>query len=192
MKEQTFNNQTAQKIYDDYFKRVRRCIAILSEDDQRELTMELKSHVYEATCNSTLEKEIDILMDVLNKLGMPEEVLQPMVADKKIRQATRTFNPRHILQALTLNITNGAGYVVLAAIYLLISTFGLLIFLKFIHPSDTGLFVSNGRFIGFGFILDRPAGNREVLGNMFVPIVIMIMIIAYLLNTLLLRLLRRK
>jgi hypothetical protein len=131
-------------------------------------------------------------MDVLNKLGMPEEVLQPLVADKKTRQATRTFNPRHILQALTLNFTNGAGYVALAAIYFLISTFGLLIFLKFIHPADTGLFVSNGRFIGFGFVLDRPANTREVLGIMFVPLVILIMLITYFLTTLLFRVLRKK
>src|SRR5260370_13815882 len=156
MKRIIFTKPTAQKIYDDYFKRVSRCIGILSADDQREILMELNSHVYEATHTALTENEIDVLVDALEKLGAPEEVMQPAISYKKAKQATRTFNPKHILQALYLNIFNGVGYFIMALVYLFIIAFGSLIVLKLIYPSHTGLFVGAGHFFA-GYTTRLPA-----------------------------------
>ena len=191
MKRIIFTNPTAQKIYDDYFKRVSRCINILSATDQQDVLMELNSHVYEATRAATPQNELDILVDALDKLGMPEEVLQPIVAAKKKRQAGRTFNPWHIFQALVLNIGNGFGYVALSLIYLFIFAFGALVLMKIIFPSHTGLFIIDGHFVQFGYNAHVPPNTIELLGNQFIPVAISLTIGAYFLNTLLFRWLKR-
>lgn len=192
MKRLNFTNPTAQKIYDSYFKRVARCVAILPPADQLDTQMELNSHVYEATLGVAPEKEVETLMDVLEKLGAPEEVLQPVIASKKTTQAGKTFNPRHVLQAIYLNLSNGFGYLIVGFIYLIIICFGSLIILKLLFAQNTGLFLNDGSFSLFGFTPTPPAGAVEVMGNWFIPFVIIIMLIAYFLNTLLLRLLKKQ
>ena len=192
MKRIIFTNPTAQKIYDDYFARVSRGISILPATDQRELLMELNSHVYEATHRGITGNEVDILVDVLDQLGAPEMVLQPAVAYKKVQQAGRSFNPKHILQALYLNIANGAGFFVIGIIYLLILAFGSLAIIKLISPIHTGLFLQNGRLFVFGYTSNLPEGLTELLGNWFIAVVILLMGVFYFLNTLLFRLLKKR
>ena len=192
MKRIIFTNPTAQKIYDDYFARVNRCISILTADDQRELLMELNSHVYEATHKGVPGNEVDVLVDVLEKLGAPEVVLQPAVAYKKIQQAGRSFNPKHVLQALYLNISNGVGFFIMAIIYLLILSFGSLAIIKVISPTHTGLFFKGGHWFAFGYISGTPDGLTELLGNWFIVTVLALMGLFYFLNTLLFRLLKKK
>jgi uncharacterized membrane protein len=94
----------------------------LPPKDQQEVLLELNSHIYEGLKHKTQQSEIDRLLDILEKLGEPEEVLKPLVADKKIEQATSTFNPIHLAKALFLNISNGVSYVFLILLYL--SLFG--------------------------------------------------------------------
>jgi len=192
MKRIIFTNPTAQKIYDDYFNRVKRCVSILSANDQLEMMMEFNSHIYEATSAATPSNEVDVLVNTLEKLGAPEEVLQPVIAHKKVKQATRSFNPKHIIQALYLNISNGAGYFVFAVVYMLIIALGILIVLKLISPAHTGLFIQDDRFIAFGYRTDLPSNVTELLGNWFIATVIMLMGAFYFLNTLLFRLLKGK
>jgi hypothetical protein len=192
MKRIIFTNPTAQKIYDDYFNRVNRCVSILSANDQLEMMMELNSHIYEATNAASPANEVEVLVDTLEKLGAPEDVLQPVIAHKKVREATRSFNPKHIVQALYLNISNGAGYFVFAVVYLLIIAFGILIVLKLVSPTHTGLFIKDDHFVAFGFKTDLPSGVTELLGNWFIATVIVLMGAFYFLNTLLFRLLKGK
>jgi uncharacterized membrane protein len=191
MKRITFKNATAQKIYDDYFKRANRCISMLSANDQLDMLMELNSHIYEATHEVTAENEIDVLVDTLQKLGDPEEILKPAVAYHKAQQAGRTFNPKHIIQALSLNIFNGVAYVIIAIVYLLILASGSLIVLKLIYPSHTGLFAGSGRFF-FGYSTQTQAGTNELLGSWFIITMVGLMLLFYFLNTLLFRLLKKK
>ena len=192
MKRINFTNATAQKIYDDYFTRVRRCIKILSADDQLEISMELNSHVYEAIQGGAVQDEIEVLVDTLEKLGPPEEVLRPLIAEKKVAQAGRSFNPKHIVQALFLNMNRGAAYILIALVYLLIISFGSLIVFKLIFPSNTGLFVKDEHFYAFGHTTIIPPGASELLGNSFIFIVILLMGLFYFINTLLFRLMKRK
>jgi len=192
MKKLSFTTSTAQKIYDDYLNRVSRCTRTLPEDDQREIMMEVNSHIYEATLAATPQTEVEVLVNALQSFGAPEDVLQPLVADKKVKQATRTFNPRHIIQALYLNISNGIGFVLFAVVYLFIAALGILIILKLIYPEHTGLFFKKDHFCFLGFTTELPGGLTELLGNWFIPVVAVLMIILYFLNTLLFRLLKRK
>lgn len=99
MKNIELTSTTAQGIYNDYLKRVEKCITILSKEDKKELLMEINSHIFEGMQRFSDNNETDNLLTVLEKLGVPEEFLKPVIADKKIAQAVRTFNPKDVLQA---------------------------------------------------------------------------------------------
>jgi hypothetical protein len=164
---------------------------MLSAEDQRELLMELNSHIYEATHTANPQTEVEVLVDTIEKLGPPEETLQPVIAHRKTQQAVRSFNPGHIFQALHLNISNGIGYIILSCIYVLIIAMGILVILKLIYPSHTGLFMYDGHFLAFGFTTELRQGASESLGSWFIPAVFGIMIVLYFLNTILFRLLKK-
>tara|TARA_B110000240_G_C13412098_1_gene415638 strand:- start:234 stop:836 length:603 start_codon:yes stop_codon:yes gene_type:complete len=186
-----FKSISAQRIYNDYLKRVERTISILSEKDKLDMLMEINSHIYEAMQQDGKENEIDKLLITTENLGLPEEFLIPVVAEKKLIQAVHTFNPKHVWQALKMNISNGLGYSIVSILYLGLSVFGFLIFTKFFFPSKTGLFYMNNEFKAFGFISNADEMN-EVLGFWFFPITIVSAVIIYVLITLLLGMLKSK
>ena len=99
MKQISFKQSASKRIYDDYMKRIRKTTSRLSKLDQEDILMEFNSHIFEGIQNSTAEFEIDSLLDITQKLGTPEEVLKPLIADKKLEQATKTFNPVHVFNA---------------------------------------------------------------------------------------------
>lgn len=191
MKRLEFNNTSAQRIYDDYIKRLKRNSSKLSEEEKTDLLMEFNSHIYEGMQSDNNENELEKLIDVIEKLGVPEEILKPIVANKKLNQAVRTFNPLHIAQAISLNKKNGIIYGVFAVLYLFISVFILLIPLKLIFPKSTGLFYFEGEFHSFGFISGHEE-LTEVLGYWFIPLVTAFIVVLYIIITLLLRLKRKK
>ncbi len=191
MKRITFQHKASQRIYDDYIKRTKRSIRILPKADQEDILMEFNSHIYEGMERGKQGEEVDKLLDILQKLGTPEEVLQPLVAEKKMDQATRTFNPLHVFKALALNITNGVSYIIFAFLYLFLFTFVFLIFAKIAYPEDVGMFFDEDGFMAIGMTsLGYGDGVREVLGHWFIPCMILIIIVLYLFITLLLRLKR--
>lgn len=191
MKRIEFENNSAQKIYDDYLKRIERCTIVLSEEDTKDLMMEFNSHIYEGLQKNQTGNEIEELLNIIEKLGAPEEVLKPPVAVKKLYQATRTFNPRHVFQAIKLNLKNSLVFAAFGVVYLPLVVFILLIPAKIFFPNVTGLFYSGSKFQGFGIIINH-GEFTEMLGYWFIPIVISVIIILYFIITLLLRLLNKK
>lgn len=195
MKPIQFTNRTAQKIYDSYISRIRRSIAPLNKADSEEILMEFNSHIYEGMINKNGENEIENLVEITEKLGEPEEILKSLVAQKKLEQATKTFNPTHIAKALILNISNGVVYLFFAFLYLMLFGFVFLIVEKIKNPENVGLFFKNGNFHLLG--TRNPAslerlGLTEVLGNWFIPTMVLSIVVLYVLITLLLRLKRKK
>ena len=191
MKNIELTSTTSQRIYKDYLKRVEKCISILSKEDKKEMLMEINSHIFEGMQRFSDNNETDNLLTVLEKLGAPEEFLKPLIADKKMAQAVRTFNPKVVLQALLLNFKNGIIYSVFALLYLLLFVFVFFIAAKIIFPAKTGLFYLDDKFQAFGFIQNID-GMNDVLGFWFIPLVTLSAIIFYLLITLLLRFTKRK
>ncbi|MCD4792985.1 MAG: DUF1700 domain-containing protein [Bacteroidales bacterium] len=191
MKRIDFKNTSAQKIYNDYFKRIERCSTVLSKEDRTDLIMEFNSHIYEGLQKNTGEDELEGLLNILENLGMPEEVLKPLIADKKLRQATKTFNPKHVFQAIKLNIKNGIVFGFFGLLYLFLFSTIFLFIAKIVFPNNTGLFYNNNEFQSFGFVADYK-GYNEVLGIWFIPLVLIFTIILYLTITLLLRIWRKK
>jgi hypothetical protein len=186
MKQLEFKQQAAQRIYDDYIKRINRSVASLSKADQQDIQLEFNSHIYESMLGSTLETEVDSLLDVLQKLGAPEEVLIQLVADKKLEQATRTFNPAHIFKALALNVSNGISYTIFIILYLILGVGVFSVGAKIFYPDKVGFYVyEKGWSIGIG-----ENSGTEVLGNWFIPVMLGVLLVLYILTTLMLRLIR--
>ncbi len=190
MKHIEFNNKSAQKLYENYINSLKRFTSVLSEEDANDLIMEFNSHIYEGLQNSESEDETENIISILEKLGDPAETLKPLIAGKKLRQATKTFNPKHIGQAIALNVKNSFVFGVFGLLYFCLFVFLLLIPAKLIWPSRTGLFLMDGEFKIFG-IITATNDYTEILGFWLIPIVLAVSAIIYLFITLLMRLWRK-
>lgn len=191
MKKIKFQNKSAKSIYENYISRARRSISVLSEEDKKEILMEINSHIFEALGKKSAESEVDRLISITHGLGDPEEFLKPMVAQKKLGEATRTFNPKHIFQAIILNFRNGILYSLFALLYLCLAGFLFLMVSEILYPNETGLFVHEGKFQALGR-LKTTEETTELLGDFFIPTMALSTIVLYLIITLLMRISRKK
>jgi uncharacterized membrane protein len=187
-----FEQKASQRIYNDYMKRIKKATSALSKDSQDDIYMEFNSHIFESIQHNKEKNEIDALLDIIEKLGIPEEVLKPLIADKKLEQATKTFNPIHVFKALILNFTNGVSYIFFFILYLFLFGFVFLIFAKIFNPSIVGLFVKKDSFSPVVLGMLNPQSHirnqvNEVLGNWFIPAMLLSIVLFYLLITFLLR-----
>jgi len=187
-----FEQKASQRIYNDYMKRIRKATASLSKINQDDVYMEFNSHIFEAIQHKKDKNEIDTLLDIIDKLGIPEEVLKPLIADKKLEQATKTFNPVHVFKALVMNFTNGISYVFFFVLYLFLFGFVFLIFAKILNPSLVGLYMKKDSFSVFVLGIVDPDDQiknqtHEVLGNWFIPVMLLSIVFFYFLITLLLK-----
>ncbi|MDH7446092.1 HAAS signaling domain-containing protein [Aquimarina sp. 2201CG14-23] len=191
MKAIEFKNKSAKKIYDSYFRRIRRTIKVLSSNDQEDVLMEFNSHIYEALTHKNEDDEVTNLLEITQELGDPEIVLKSLVAEKKLNQATKTFNPKHIFQAITLNTKRSGVFFIFVILYLSLFLFVVLIISEIRYPEQTGLFFSGDEFVALGR-LETQRDVTEVLGNWFIPIIASITLFFYLLTTLLMKLTKKK
>lgn len=183
-----FSQAASQRIYNDYMKRILKVTNSLSKEDKQDVYMEFNSHIYEALQHKNGANEIDVLLDIIEKLGVPEEVLKPLLADKQLEQATKTFNPIHVFKALLLNLTNGFSYVFFFVLYLLLFVFVFLIFAKIKNPAEVGLWYKDSTSFVFGLSNKlNQIGQTELLGNAFIPVMITCIILFYFIITLLLK-----
>ncbi|RZM18047.1 MAG: hypothetical protein EOO88_41740 [Pedobacter sp.] len=189
MKRIDFKSTNAQRIYVDYIKRSERALSILSSADQEDSLMELNSYIYEYTQAHQTEDETTTLLNILERLGAPETTLKEVVAAKKIDQAVKTFNLKHLIEALFLNFRNGVVYVVLFVLTLMLICFPILIVMEVLYPADIGLFMGNNTFL-FG-TMEPEAGVNEVLGNTFIPVVTLLGVVFYFLIVFLLKLVKK-
>ncbi len=149
-----FSQDASTRVYNDYMKRVKKVTNSLSKQDQDDIYMEFNSHIFEAIQYKSTTNEIDALLNILEKLGIPEEVLTPLIADKKLEEATKTFNPFHIFKALILNFTNGITYMIFFFLYLLLFGFLFLIIAKIVYPAEVGMFYKDSSFMVLGITQD--------------------------------------
>ena len=159
--------------------------------------MEFNSHIFEGIQRyGNIEvNETEKLMEVLNKLGDPQDVLKPMIAEKKLEEATRTFNPIHVFKALVLNITNGVKYIFFAFLYLVLIGFLIIIGAKINNPKEVGLYFKDGDFYLLGKMkpeLMESLSANEVLGNWFIPFFLLLTVLLYIIITFLMRITARK
>ncbi len=188
-----FQDVNSKRVYTNYIKRLKRATRSLSAEYQNDVLLEFNSHIYEGVQQRQGEGEMEKLLDVIDTLGNPEEVLRPLVADKKMEQATKSFNPLHIVKALVLNFTNGVSYFIFFLLYLMLFGFVFLIGAKIFNEDSVGLFYKNGSFMTLGKRNMETISSpeiTEVLGHWFIPVMLLLIIFFYLLITALLKLKR--
>lgn len=181
-----FENPNTQRVYDNYIKSIESTVSQLQKTDQLDVLMEFNSHIYEHIQSNPSEGELDCLLNAIDKLGAPEEVLRPLIADKLMDKATRTFNPLHVFKALLLNLKNGFSYTVFFLLYLFLFTFGFLSIAK-LFSSNVGLYFREGKFQAIGLVYNTE-GYEEVLGHWFIPVMLGAAVVIYIILTLLLKL----
>ncbi|WDF69615.1 hypothetical protein PQ465_04360 [Sphingobacterium oryzagri] len=187
-----FSDSNAQKIYENYLKQIESATKVLSKEDRNDILAEISSHIYESLiARSNETSELVSLIDTLERLGVPNEVLKPLIAEKKLLQATKTFNPIHVFKALILNLSNGLIYTVFFFLYIFLFSFLALIFGKLLFPKNTGLFYQDGKLVNYGILENGPEMQQyEILGYWLIPFNFVLMIIFYLIITFLLKLKR--
>ncbi|RXG18296.1 putative membrane protein [Leeuwenhoekiella aestuarii] len=185
-KEIVFTDAEAQRVYASYIKRIRHVLKNLLPADSEEILMEFNSHIYESIESRGDASELKSLLDATDKLGDPELVLKPLVADKMLDKATRSFNPLDVLKALMLNITNGISYIIFAILYLFLGAFIFMILAKLANE-EVGLYFKNDQFVALGFVKNT-SNYQEVLGYWFIPLMLLAAFLFYIAITLLLRL----
>ena len=185
-----FRSTDAQKIYENYLKQIQSATKKLSNEDQNDILMELNSHIFESISKiNNEENEVKILLDTLEKIGIPSEILKPLIAERKLNQATKTFNPIHIFQALILNFSYGIIYFIFFILYLFLFSFVVLIFAKMFYPDNVGFYYKKGEIFQYGgFLQDKNIQQYEILGIWFIPVTILLGVLFYFLISLLLKL----
>lgn len=183
-----FTNSEAKEIYLNYLQRVKNSIKSLSAEQQNETLMEINSHLFEAISISEQDEKQRIILATKN-LGTPEVFLRDLVAEKQLEEAVKSFNPIKIIKALFLNLSNGIAYVIFFILYLSLFSFVFLIFAKIFDPKHVGLFYRNPDIFVLGKISSDNTSylQYEQLGNWFIPLMLVCIIVFYLLLTLGLR-----
>lgn len=187
-----FSNPNAKRIYVQYINQVKSAIKVLNKENQTDTLLEINSHIYEFISNSP-KNEIEAILDITEKLGDPKEFLKELVAAKKLDEATQSFNPIKILKALLLNLTNGISYIIFFVLYVSLFLFVFLIFSKIFDPANTGFFYKKSEFFVFGRFTSSIINYHqyEQLGNWFIPVMLLLILVLYVLITLLLRIKRK-
>ncbi|MEH6659932.1 HAAS signaling domain-containing protein [Leeuwenhoekiella marinoflava] len=184
-KEIVFKESEAQRVYATYIQRIRNVLNPLTASDREEVLMEFNSHIFEYIQNNPETSQLKNLLDAIDKLGAPEVVLKPLVADKMLDRATRSFNPLYVFKALILNITNGISYIVFAILYLFLGSFIFMILAKLANQ-EVGMYFKNGEFVALGLV-KTTSDYQEVLGYWFIPLMVFAAVVFYMVITLLLR-----
>jgi uncharacterized membrane protein len=180
-----FKDKNAQRVYDNYINSIRNVLKPILDSDRQEVLMEFNSHIYEHLQDNKSKLEIDALLNAIEKLGSPEEVLKPLVADKLLEKAIKSFNPIQILKALLLNFTNGVSYIIFFLLYLSLGAFVFFIFAKLFN-SNVGMYYKEGKFQVLG-LMSGNGDYQEVLGYWFIPVMIISILILYFIITLILK-----
>ena len=93
-----------QSIIDNYLGRVRKHLKGLPEADRDELVLEIYSHIYESYMEAETEDEVQRVLDVLDRLGEPSEVVVSRLSGT-IKSMGRSRNlPFYILTGFLISI----------------------------------------------------------------------------------------
>lgn len=193
MKRLEFTAQGTKEIYDAYINRCILQLQRLRPEDREDCLMEINSYVYEYMQSHAETDEAGKLKKVLERLGDPSVTLREIVAAKKVEEASQTFRPRAVMEAIFMNLQHGFVYIITFILGLLLLSVPVLIAYKLILPDEAGLWVGGNTFV-LGTV-DAPESSngpvREVLGNAFIPVVIILGAMVYAVIILLLRAVRK-
>lgn len=150
---------------------------------------EVESHFFEAMTHGKHASlsEDERITKIIDKLGKPRRLVQAIVSEQELRNAISGFNFIRIIKAVSKNILMGSRYAISCCLYIFSLVFAFIAVAKFVDPDNTGLFIGNNEFLGFGYLLNRDKVESEILGYWLIPLAIAFCILFGLVATLILR-----
>jgi len=181
-----FDDPAMVKLWNAYFSEFDKLSAPLG-DEGRELRSDLERHVMEsigaqpATGNPAQQLKV-----ALKRLGRPIDYLHPILGERYISRATRTYSPVAVGKGLFHTILAGGGRLLAASLfclgYLFIAVFAVIALSKPFWADNVGLFRAPDGTIAAGIVAET-AGHQEVLGWWSIPIALALAMLTYLLLT---------
>lgn len=181
-----FDDPARVKLWNAYFAEFDRLSAPLG-DEGRELRNDLERHVLESIGAQTATGDpAQQLKVALERLGRPIDYLHPILGERYISCATRTYSPVAVGKGLFHTILAGGGRLLAATLfglgYLFIAVFVAIALSKPFWPDNVGLFRAPDGTIAAGIVAGT-AGYQDVLGWWSVPIALSLAMLVYLLLT---------
>ncbi len=172
--EKFFLDPVAVRIWEQYFKRLERAIRALGNEQRSEMELEVQDHLLQGFRETAGANEAERLLLAIENLGEPDVFIKPMLADRLLDKASRTFFPKDIgsglyyyvfgsMRQMLLGLFFTAGYLV---------SFGLVMMavMKVFFPSHCGLLVfADGDWV-FGFKLHHAGLKSDLLGYWVIPL----------------------
>jgi hypothetical protein len=178
-----FNDKVCQRIWEQFFSRIRRISRSLNDEVRRDLLLELQGHLLESFRTEEGQSESERLLDAIDKMGAPEDFLKPMLADRFIMSAQRSFNLKSVVKGLYYNAYRGTSMVVVSLLvglgYLLSISLVVSAVLKPIFPNNTGLLFLEDEDIVVGFRLGTDPIVSDPLGYWTIPIALALAALLY-------------
>ena len=181
-------NDQVQSIIDNYLGRMRNHLKGLPDADREELVLEIYSHIYESYMEASNEDEVQRILQVLDRLGEPSEVVASRLSGTIKRMGRKRNLPFYILTGFLISIFGiplgigglalllGLGVTLAALIFTYFLTAGVLVLAGWVtaivtltrisHPEFLGSYVSTlSQFVDppLGTILDLIAAGICVL-----------------------------
>jgi len=103
-------SKTAQQIWNNFDRELIHKLKLLPEEERTDIRLEILSHLYESTMDGASEEtstEDVSLINAIEKLGSPEEYIEPLIADILIYQKASKGHPVAILQGLKSSAKKG-------------------------------------------------------------------------------------
>lgn len=181
-----FDDPTMVKMWNAYFSEFDRLSAPLGEEGP-ELRSELERHVLESIGAQTATGDpAQQLKAALERLGRPIDYLHPVLGERYIFRATRTYSPVAVGKGLFHTILAGGGRLLTASLfglgYLFITVLIVIALSKPFWPDNVGLFRAPDGTIAAGIVAET-AGYQEVLGWWSIPVALGLAVLIYLLLT---------
>ncbi len=129
-----------RKIVDNYLDRLRGHLKGLPEADREELVREIYSHIYESYTTDSTDDDIQRILNVLDRLGEPSEVVASRLSSAMKRMGKKRNLPFYILAGVFIGLFGlplgigglallmGLGITLVALIFTYYVTAGVLVF----------------------------------------------------------------
>ena len=176
-----FKDRATQRVYDNYIKQIQKQIKSLPKADQEDILMEMNSYIFEGIRADKSGDELNTLLNIIDNFGDLEIILSPILRDKKVRKTTSSFNPGLMVKNFVLTVRKGAFIVLVSLGYIILGAFGLSSLTKLIFQEEVGMFYKPEEY----FVLAGFYGNAvneaeyELLGNWYLPIMLLGMALSY-------------
>lgn len=126
-------SESVKKIVDNYLAKLKNHLKGIKETDQDELIKEINSHIYESFKNDPTENEIDRILNVLNKLGEPVDVISRRMPKAMVEMGKEKKLPTYILAGVLIALFGlPLGISGIAVLFSIIIVFFSLIFTYFV------------------------------------------------------------